>query len=105
MNIIPSSGIPGGDALETSLKLLNQYNQNTQVEYFNKKESGTFSIFNILTTSQENGDKFKMAVEMVANRNTNTFYLIIFESPIDTWDIEWNNGMKILDTLVLDDEI
>lgn len=42
---------------------------------------------------------------MVANPETNTLYLFIFESPEAEWDMAWKTGQKIMDTLALDDEI
>lgn len=42
---------------------------------------------------------------MVANPKTNTLYLFIFESPVAEWDTAWKTGQKIMDTLVMDDEI
>lgn len=41
----------------------------------------------------------------IANPKTNTLYLFIFESPIDSWDEAWKIGSQIMDNLALDDDV
>jgi hypothetical protein len=41
----------------------------------------------------------------VANPRTNTLYLFIFESPVDTWDTAWKLGQQIMDMLAIDDDV
>lgn len=42
---------------------------------------------------------------LLANDETGTLFQIIFESPVSTWDVDWQTGEIILKHLVLDDEI
>lgn len=41
----------------------------------------------------------------LANPKTNTLYLFMFEAPLSEWDDAWQLGKKIMDTLVIDDEM
>lgn len=47
----------------------------------------------------------RLHVLALGNAKTNTFYLFNFESPEPTWEAGWALGRRIMDRVVLDDEI
>ena len=69
------------------------------------KDVGPFREFGCLCKVVDEGGRTMTHTLMVANPKTNTLYLFIFESPEAEWETAWKTGEKIMDTLVLDDEI
>ncbi len=105
INAIPSSGVPGGDAYKYAKYYINKYQEFGEIEFSDEEEVGVISVLRLSGKFQEAGAEFNMAVEILANRKTNTLYVIQFEAPIDEWEKEWEIGSQMLDLIALDDEI
>lgn len=105
INAIPSSGVPGGDAYKYAKYYINRYKEIGSIDFSEEEDVGVISVLRVSGKFQEAGAEFNMAVEILANRKTNTLYVIQFEAPVDEWEEEWENGSQILDIIMLDDEI
>jgi hypothetical protein len=66
---------------------------------------GPFRKFGCLTRHTDSSGTLQMVTLAVANSQTNTLYLLIFESPQQDWDAAWERGKYIVDMLTLDEEI
>ena len=69
------------------------------------KQVGPFQEFGCLVKDTDSNGTIVMHAIAVANPDTDTLYLFIFESPQPDWDTSWKAGKTIMETLVLDDEI
>jgi hypothetical protein len=66
---------------------------------------GPFRKFGCLTKHTDSSGTLEMVTLAVANSQTNTLYLLIFESPQQDWDAAWELGKQIMDMLPLEESI
>jgi hypothetical protein len=69
------------------------------------KDAGPFKEFGCLIKDTDSSGTIVSQMLMVANPQTNTLYLFIFESPESEWNSAWKIGKQIMDALAIDDDI
>lgn len=93
-----SSAVERGKAMIE--QMASKHHVNTQARAF-----GPFQEFACEMIDTDASGTTEMRALTIANPKTNTLYLFIFESPVDTWESAWKLGQQIMDMLALDDEI
>lgn len=103
LNAFKKQNIPGGDAGKYMNLYADEFIKHKKIESEKSSQVGDFSYRDIMGTFNDNGFSVKEILRVVANKKTNTLYIIIFESTPEKWDIEWNTkGKTILEYLSLD---
>ena len=69
------------------------------------KDVGPFRQFGCLSKDTDASGTVMTHTLMMANPKTNTLYLFIFESPESEWKVAWKTGVRIMNSLAVDDEI
>lgn len=96
MNVVYQYLIPGQDAVKYIDTHINNVSKNRKIEKTSSKEVGDYFYKEIIRTFSEGKDKYKMAVRVIANKKTNTLYVISFESTLKSWNTNWTTKGKVM---------
>jgi hypothetical protein len=94
MNVAYQASVPGGDAVKYIDTYLNKVKAKGTIEKITAGESPDHIYKQVIGTFDDNGYKYKMAVRVIANKETNTIYILIFESTLKKWNTNWNTKGK-----------
>lgn len=103
MNVVKKEGVTGGDAEKYMNAYANEMLKRGVIKSDTSNKDDIFSYRDIEKTLS--GDDFTLneIIRIAANRETNTLYVIIFESTPEKWSTEWSaNGKTIFDYISLD---
>ncbi len=69
------------------------------------KDMGPFKSLGFVYEKAEGKKKYKYHNLLIANEETGTLYLIIFEAPSKSWERAWSKGHSMLNKFLIDSEI
>jgi len=117
---ITKENLDQNSEFRTGLTVFVYFNQKSVVEYAQKyidkhatsshvekwaRDVGSFKEFGLQDKHAFNDGTAIVRVLAVANPKTNTFYLLVFESPESDWDVTGKTGATILDNVLFDDGV
>ncbi len=92
-------------APERAMKVIAEYSQLGKVQKLWEAENGALKLYGARIHVTKDPPAFTEQVLAIGNSQTNTLYVIFFESPDASWDEAWKKGEVILGDFRLDDEI
>lgn len=97
--------VQDGSASDRAMKALAQLAQVGEVQKLWEAENGVLKLYGARIHVTVDPPAFTEHLLTIGNSQTNTLYLIIFESPDSQWDDAWEKGEVMLKDFLLDDEI
>lgn len=94
MNVNYQYLVPGEDAVKYIDIHLDKIKTSGKIEKMSSGEANNYLYKQIIKSFTNDGVKYKMAIRVIANKKTNTLYIVMFETTAKKWDKEWNTKGK-----------
>lgn len=90
--------------LERAKTVIAQYAQLGEVQKLWEEENGALQLYGARIHVTRDPPAFTEHLLAIGNTRTNTLYIVLFESPDESWDEAWKKGEVMLGNFLLDDE-
>ena len=94
----------GMSAYEYARKFVRELAAKTSLEDTWQSETGPYVSMGAVFRVAGNGPGVRYYNLLVANEDTGTLYVVVFEAPMSRWAREWSIAEPVLQSLMLDDE-
>ena len=105
INVIPKSGVPGGDADSYAKQYVSNFIQRGAKLKSEKQQVGSFVIYRLDQRLQDNEGDTSLYAQVMVNTKKGTLYILMFETPTSNVQSITPIAKVILERFIFDDDI